>query len=208
MASSSPSLGLQVLRRLWRDARAGELRLLMLGLMLAVAAVSAVALLGDRIEKGLKRDAAALIGGDLVVSADRPADARWRERAQGLGLRQSHSASFPSMVRASDAQGGATRLVAVKAVDDAYPLRGQLQWLDERGEGQGARGPADGATSSSSASSTSSRCRSWAAHAAAMEVGMGVVVVMIPRRWVAVAVVRAPGLEPGTYGLGSRRSVR
>lgn len=144
MASSSPSLGLQVLRRLWRDARAGELRLLMLGLMLAVAAVSAVALLGDRIEKGLKRDAAALIGGDLVVSADRPADARWRERAQGLGLRQSHSASFPSMVRASDAQGGATRLVAVKAVDDAYPLRGQLQWLDERGEGQGARGPAQG----------------------------------------------------------------
>jgi predicted lysophospholipase L1 biosynthesis ABC-type transport system permease subunit len=35
----------QLLLRLWRDARAGELRLLMLGVVIAVAAVSAVAFL-------------------------------------------------------------------------------------------------------------------------------------------------------------------
>ncbi|WP_374657525.1 ABC transporter permease [Inhella sp.] len=135
-----PSVWMQVLRRLWRDARAGELRLLIVGVALAVAAVSAVALLGDRLERGLKRDAAQLIGGDLVVSADRPASEAWRARVQQLGLQQSHTANFPSMVRSSDAQGGATRLVAIKAVDDAYPLRGLLQLKG----GQTGRGPKPG----------------------------------------------------------------
>lgn len=120
----------QALLRLWRDARAGELRLLMLGVAIAVAAVSAVAFLGDRLERGLRRDAAQLIGGDLVLSADRAAAPRWRERVQALGLQQSHVVSFPSMVRSADDQ--ATRLVALKAVDAAYPLRGRLLLADGR----------------------------------------------------------------------------
>lgn len=129
----------QALLRLWRDARAGELRLLILGVSIAVAAVSAVAFLGDRLERGLRRDAAQLIGGDLVVNADRPADAQWRERAQALGLRQSHVLSFPSMARSADDQ--ATRLVSIKVVDDAYPLRGRV--LLQQG-GREAQRPAPG----------------------------------------------------------------
>jgi len=126
MTASPPSFWKQVLLRLWRDARAGELRLLVLGVALAVAAVSAVAFLGDRLERGLSRDAAQLIGGDLVVSADRAASERWRQRVAELGLKQSHTASFPSMVRADESHDSATRLVAMKAVDAAYPLRGKV----------------------------------------------------------------------------------
>ncbi len=113
---------------------------MVLGVALAVAAVSAVAFLGDRLERGLSRDAAQLIGGDLVVSADRPASERWRQRVAELGLQQSHTASFPSMVRADESHDSATRLVAMKAVDAGYPLRGRVLLAD----GAKGKGPAPG----------------------------------------------------------------
>ncbi len=121
------SLWQLVWQRLWRDARAGDLRLLIVGVALAVTAVTAVAFLGDRLEQGLKRDAAALIGGDLVLGQDKPTPEVWRQRASQNGLVASHTTSFPSMARADDAHGGGSRLVAVKAVDEAYPLRGHVQ---------------------------------------------------------------------------------
>ena len=54
-------------RQLWRDLRAGELRLLMLSVALAVAALTAVGFLADRLQSGLWRDARQLLGGDAVV---------------------------------------------------------------------------------------------------------------------------------------------
>lgn len=131
-AHSAPSILVLGLQRLWRDARAGELRLLVLGVLLAVAAVTAVALLVNRLEQGLTRDAAQLIGGDLVLVSDLPAPETVRKEAAAIGLRHSESVSFPSMARADDSQGGATRLVAIKAVDSAYPLRGALLLADGR----------------------------------------------------------------------------
>lgn len=123
----TPSVLRLALRRLWRDARAGELRLLLVGVCLAVAAVSAVNLLVNRLEQGLLRDAAQLIGGDLVLVSDQPAPDWVREQARARGFEASESASFPSMARADDAQGGASRLVSVKAVAPNYPLRGRLR---------------------------------------------------------------------------------
>lgn len=114
-------------RQTLRDLRSGELRLLVVAVMLAVAALSAVAFFADRLEAGLARDAAQLLGGDAVVASDQPAPAPLQEEAARRGLRTSQSASFPSMARAPEARGGATRLVAVKAVSAGYPLRGELQ---------------------------------------------------------------------------------
>ncbi|MFO1251495.1 MAG: ABC transporter permease, partial [Inhella sp.] len=105
----SPSLLRLAFKRLWRDARAGELRLLLIGVCLAVAAVTAVSLLVNRLEQGLLRDAAQLIGGDLVLTSDQPAPAWVREQARAQGFEASESASFPSMARADDAHGGASR---------------------------------------------------------------------------------------------------
>ncbi|MDE2276000.1 MAG: ABC transporter permease, partial [Burkholderiales bacterium] len=72
-------------------------------------------------------DARQLLGGDAVVSSDSALPPAIEADARALGLRVSHVVTFPSMGRASDAQGGAARLVSVKAVDAAYPLRGRLQ---------------------------------------------------------------------------------
>ena len=114
-------------RQTWRDFQAGELRLLALAVLLAVAALTAVAFFADRLNAGLARDARQLLGGDAVVASDQPAPAGLAQRAQALGLQTASSAGFPSMGRAPDSRGGASRLVAVKAVSPNYPLRGQLQ---------------------------------------------------------------------------------
>ncbi|MFZ5542116.1 MAG: ABC transporter permease, partial [Pseudomonadota bacterium] len=110
-----------------RDLRAGELRLLVLAVVLAVAALTAVGFFADRLNAGLTRDARQLLGGDAVVASDQPVPAQFVARARDLGLQTATTATFPSMARAPDDKGGAARLVAVKAVSEAYPLRGALQ---------------------------------------------------------------------------------
>ena len=127
-------------RQLLRDWRAGELRLLMLAVSLAVAALCAVSFLSDRMDQGLRRDAAALLGGDALVASDQPTPAPIVALAAELGLKQMRSVTFPSMARASDAQGGASRLVVVKSVNASYPLRGKLTLVDGRSVGAPARG--------------------------------------------------------------------
>ena len=134
-------------RQAWRDLRGGELSLLLVAVALAVAALSAVGFFADRLQAGLARDAQALLGGDAVLVADQPPPPVLAERARALGLRTSGSLSFPSMARAPDARGGASRLVAVRAVDAAYPLRGMLQTASapEAPARQRAEGPPPGA---------------------------------------------------------------
>jgi len=62
-----------------------------------------------------------------VVVSDNPPPAAFADKAQALGLQTTTTLGFPTMGRASDAQGGAARLVALKAVAPGYPLRGSLQ---------------------------------------------------------------------------------
>ncbi|PHM21519.1 MAG: ABC transporter permease [Curvibacter sp. PD_MW3] len=113
-------------RTLWRDLRSGELRLLLLAVTLAVAALTAVGFFADRLKGGLQRDARQLLGGDAVVASDNPAPEAFAKQALALGLKVSTSLSFPTMARASEERGGGSRLVALKAVENGYPLRGQL----------------------------------------------------------------------------------
>ena len=114
-------------KTLWRDLRAGELRLLLVAVTLAVAALTAVGFFADRIKGGLQRDARALLGGDIVLSSDNPTPQAFKDKASALGLQSATSIGFPTMARATDAQGGASKLVALKAVSGGYPLRGSLK---------------------------------------------------------------------------------
>jgi putative ABC transport system permease protein len=109
-----------------RDLRASTMRFLLLAVVLAVAALTAVAFFADRIERGLNRDAAQLLGADAVVVADLPVPASLDQLAARLGLRTTHTAVLASMARGPDERGGETWLVALKSVGPGYPLRGQL----------------------------------------------------------------------------------
>ncbi|MBL0088316.1 MAG: ABC transporter permease [Ideonella sp.] len=121
------SMGSLAWRQAWRDFRAGELRLLMVAVMLAVAALSAVGFFAGRLDAALARDARQLLGGDAVIASDQPLPAAFAEHARALGLQVAANSGFPSMARAPDERGGGVRLVAVKAVGAGYPLRGQLR---------------------------------------------------------------------------------
>ena len=114
-------------RTLWRDLRAGELRLLVVAVLLSVAALTAVGFFADRLQGGLQRDARQLLGGDAVLASDNPTPPQFAKEVQSLGLQAVGTYTFPTMARASDAQGGASKLVALKAVAPGYPLRGTLQ---------------------------------------------------------------------------------
>lgn len=124
---SSWSLGW---RTLWRDWRAGELRLLVIAVVLAVAALTSVGFFADRLQSGLHRDARALIGGDAVLASDNRPDDAFAAKATELGLRSVQTLGFPTMGRATDENGGAARLVALKVVAPGYPLRGSLRVAD------------------------------------------------------------------------------
>lgn len=110
------------LRLFWRELRSGELLLLALALVLAVAAMSGVAFFSDRVERGLSKQATQLMAADLVVNANQPLPRAWGGEAARRGLRQSETVSFPSMVMG---QGDAV-LATIKAVGPAYPLRGEV----------------------------------------------------------------------------------
>ncbi|TRZ94262.1 MAG: FtsX-like permease family protein [Rhodocyclaceae bacterium] len=111
------------LRMLSRDWRAGELTVLGIALMLAVAALTSVGFLTDRVEQALKLESHQLLGGDLLLTADHPWPERFRQEASARGLRQAESATFPSMV----SLGSAVQLAEIKAVSAGYPLRGTLR---------------------------------------------------------------------------------
>lgn len=109
-----------------RDLRSGSMRFLLVAVVLAVAALTAVAFFADRIERGLSRDAAQLLGGDAVVVGDQPLPAEFEALAAELGLRVARTTVMASMARAPDDKGGESKLAAVKAVSANHPLRGRL----------------------------------------------------------------------------------
>ena len=138
------SVFLHALRMTRRDWRAGELRFLLLALAIAVAALSAVGFFVDRMNRALERDAAQLLGADLVVRSDYPVRDEWRSEAGRRGLALADTVVFPTMASSGSGEHEDTRLVALKAVSASYPLRGALT-LERDGRSEAVRGaPAPG----------------------------------------------------------------
>lgn len=122
----------RLLWRLWlRNARAGELTVLMLALILAVASMTSVAFLGDRLNQSLQLHARQLLGGDLLLRADHAWSEEVTRAISQHGLAFVQVMSFPSMVSstakpAAEGMSSLIQLADIKAVGAGYPLRGQL----------------------------------------------------------------------------------
>ncbi|HEY8605573.1 MAG TPA: FtsX-like permease family protein [Noviherbaspirillum sp.] len=135
---------LQAIRMTRRDWRAGELRFLLVALIVAVASLSSVGFFVDRMRAGLNRDAHQLLGGDLVINADRKISAEWREEASRRGLQLADTVTFPSMTLAGEGDDVRSQLASAKAVSEGYPLRGTVR-LDSGADSVSAPGiPAPG----------------------------------------------------------------
>jgi len=117
---------LQALNFFRRDWRAGEWRVLMLALVLAVGSLATVGLFADRVRQALSQQAASLLGADLRISSTRPFSPEYRKLAEMHGLRVAESRTFPSMVSHQDQ----VTLAEIQSVPAGYPLRGKLDIND------------------------------------------------------------------------------
>lgn len=117
------------LRLAARDWRAGELRLLIAALVIAVAAIASVGLFVDRMRTALSLQARQLLGADLVLAAGREPDAVLLREAASASLAVVRTVSFPSMALA----GERSILVSLKAVEQGYPLRGAIRVATQPG---------------------------------------------------------------------------
>src|ERR1700686_5801883 len=116
-------LALRALRREWRS---GELAVLWLSLSIAVAALSGVGFLVDRIGRAVELQASEVLAADLRVESDEPIAADEPLRAQQLGL----TTARLSMTLSAIFNGDANQLANVRAVSPGYPLRGHLTVAD------------------------------------------------------------------------------
>ncbi|MFO1302524.1 MAG: FtsX-like permease family protein [Burkholderiales bacterium] len=126
------------LRLLRRDWRAGELRVLVAALILAVGSVGTVGFFADRVKGALTTQANLLLGADIMISGDRPLPATLTETASRNGLVTTPVIRFNSMVPplpGAPADASAI-LTDVKAVGEGYPLRGSIV-LAEAGAAEG-----------------------------------------------------------------------
>ncbi len=118
---------------------AGGLAVFVLCIALGVASVAAIGSLSAAFDEALARQGRLLIGGDLSFELiHRQADAAERAVLQSFG-QLSESAGFRAMARSP---AGKSALVEVKAVDDAYPLYGDVAIADAEKTGPLWRDPA------------------------------------------------------------------
>lgn len=109
-----------------RDLRRGELTLLLLALVLAVAATTSLRFFGSGVEKRLQQEAARLLAADLVLRGTRELPPEFVEAARREGLRSTGSVEFSSVLL----HGDDFQLASVKAVTTGYPLRGEVRLRD------------------------------------------------------------------------------
>ncbi|MBL8398938.1 MAG: ABC transporter permease [Candidatus Accumulibacter sp.] len=114
-------------RMLRRDARAGELRLLVVAVVIAVAAMTAVGFFADRVRQALDRESHQLLGADLLLVADHPWPESLTAEAHAAGLQLVDTRTFPSMVSHGKDEAQRAQLAEIKAVGPGYPLRGALR---------------------------------------------------------------------------------
>jgi putative ABC transport system permease protein len=110
-------------RMAWRDWRSGELTLLLVALVVAIASVTAVALLVDRLQQALLDESADFLAADRYIGGSTPIPDAFRTAARERGLDAVDTLGFPSMVFADNDR---SQLVSIKAVGVGYPLRGRL----------------------------------------------------------------------------------
>ena len=118
------AIALRALRREWRS---GELAVLWLSLAVAVAALTGVGFLVDRIGRAVQAQASEILAADARVESAEQLAPELQRQAQALGLRTARVASMLSVVF----NGDTSHLADIRAVSEGYPLRGALKIADQ-----------------------------------------------------------------------------
>lgn len=123
MKTGTWSLASRLLAREWR---AGELRVLVMALIIAVLVSTAISFFTDRLQRGMVSRAAEFLGADMVVSSRSSLPEAYLTQALERGLSHVDVVEFNS-VMSSDVE---MQLSSVKAVGPGYPLKGEVRIAD------------------------------------------------------------------------------
>lgn len=117
------------LMKLVREWRAGEHLVLVLALVIAVSALTAVGYFTNRVERAMAQRANEVLAADLRLQSNTELPQENLARAAELGLRTAQAQAFNSVI----VLGDYSSLSSVRAVSDGYPLRGRMKVSDTLG---------------------------------------------------------------------------
>ncbi len=106
-----------------RDAKSGELRVLLFALLVAASALTAVGFFTSRVSRAVDQQAGEVLAADLRLQSRSPLDPEYLRLAEQAGLTTAELVTFPSVVL----NGDNSALSAIRAVSERYPLRGRVR---------------------------------------------------------------------------------
>ena len=115
------------LRTLMREWRSGELGVLVLAITVAVAALTGVGFLVNRISIAVDNQAGEVLAADLRLESGQSMDDKALDEARRRGLDVARSTGLFSVVF----NGDTNQLTSLRAVSEKYPLRGRVMLSDE-----------------------------------------------------------------------------
>ncbi len=113
------TLAFKFLRRDWRS---GELRILIMAVIIAVTCISSVGFFIDRVTRAMQDQSGELLGGDMALSSPMPPQSQWATQARRLDLKLAKNIRFLSVLNVKDK----FQIASIKAVSRNYPLRGEF----------------------------------------------------------------------------------
>ncbi|MEZ9200096.1 ABC transporter permease [Shewanella sp. 10N.286.54.B9] len=115
------------LRLAWRlfkrELSQGQLLLIILAITLAVLSVTGLASVSERLQLAINGQASKFIAADRIINSPKKIDPAVLAIADDIGLSRVTSMQFNSMVYAGDE----FQLVTVRAVEQGYPLKGDIE---------------------------------------------------------------------------------
>lgn len=118
------SMSRQLAWRLFKhEAKRGELSIILFAIVLSVASVLSLSLFSERLQGALTERSAEFIAADRQLSSRQPIPSEWLARADSFSLATAQQISTRSMVFANDQ----LQLVDLRAVNEAYPLKGSVK---------------------------------------------------------------------------------
>jgi putative ABC transport system permease protein len=115
------------MRTLLREWRSGELGVLLLAITVAVAALTGVGFLVDRIGIAVDNQAGEVLAADVVLESGLEMDDKAIDEARRRGLQVARKTGLFSVVF----NGDASQLTSLRAVSPGYPLRGSVKLSDQ-----------------------------------------------------------------------------
>lgn len=130
----------QSLRLLQHELRRGELTIIFIAIVLAVATVFSLSGFSHQIQHAILAKSTSFIAADRVFSSSRPIPDEIIAKSDEMEIESALKLELGSMVFANDK----LQLAEVNAVGAQYPLRGELLVRDAAGNIQSVKGPKSG----------------------------------------------------------------